>query len=73
MLSDQLFHIGVAVLDLDETAAELTASSGLRWAPVLDRPLRGWMHGTEYAEIPTRITYSVDGPMHVELIEGPSR
>jgi hypothetical protein len=31
------------------------------------------MHGTEYAEIPTRITYSVDGPMHVELIEGPSR
>jgi hypothetical protein len=68
-----MFHIGVAVLDLDEAAAELTASSGLRWAPVLDRPLRGWMQGKEYVERPARITYSVDGPMHVELIEGPSR
>jgi len=72
------FHVGYVVPDLDEAMQRLTASAGLRWAlprtlPVTlrtpasesSRSLR-----SEPADIATEVslTYSVQGPPHLELI-----
>jgi catechol 2,3-dioxygenase-like lactoylglutathione lyase family enzyme len=61
------FHVGYVVPDLDEAIDRLTASAGLHWAVVRTLPV---MLRTPAGEISTQVelTYSVQGPPHLELI-----
>jgi hypothetical protein len=65
------FHVGYVVPDLAEAMRRLTASAGLRWAAARTLPvtLRTDVPGLA-GEISTEVslTYSVQGPPHLELI-----
>jgi hypothetical protein len=62
------FHVGYVVPDLIEAMERLTASAGLQWAKARRLPVR---LRTPAGEIATQVhlTYSVQGPPHLELIE----
>jgi hypothetical protein len=61
------FHVGYVVPDLGEAMRRLTASAGLRWAAARTLPVT---LRTPEGDIPTEVhlTYSVQGPPHLELI-----
>ena len=61
------FHVGYVVPDLAEAMQRLTASAGLRWAAARTLPV---MLRTPAGEISAEVnlTYSVQGPPHLELI-----
>jgi hypothetical protein len=61
------FHVGYVVPDLGAAMRRLTASAGLRWAAARTLPVR---LRTPAGEISTEVnlTYSVQGPPHLELI-----
>jgi Glyoxalase/Bleomycin resistance protein/Dioxygenase superfamily len=61
------FHVGYVVPDLDEAMQRLAASAGLRWAATRRLPVT---LRTPASEISTQVdlTYSVQGPPHLELI-----
>ncbi len=60
-------HVGYVVPDLAEAMQRLTASAGLRWAVARTLPVT---LRTPAGEISTEVnlTYSVQGPPHLELI-----
>lgn len=63
----EFFHVGYVVPDLDEAMQQLTASAGLRWAAARRLPVT---LRTPAGGISTQVhlTYSVQGPPHLELI-----
>ena len=67
----RLFHIGIRVRDLQEAMAEIGTHAGVTWASVQDRPMSVWLPGTGAAELQLTLTYSVEGPVHLELLQGP--
>lgn len=69
----RLFHIGVRVADIDAAMAEMTEHLGLSWATVQHDPTRAlWTPDEGTREVPLSYVYSVEGPTHVELVQGPS-
>jgi hypothetical protein len=66
------FHTGVRVGDLDRAMDELGAALGVTWAEPCARDQPVWTPGGGAAIFPLRFTYSVEGPNHVELLEGPA-
>lgn len=56
--------------DLDKAMAELGPSLGVSWAQPRegDQPL--WTPAGGPQRVPLRYTYSVEGPQHLELLEG---
>ena len=62
-----LYHIGMVVPDVHETMDELSSSLGLTWAKVQNRQIKLRYMG-EPVETELLVTYSMEGPMHVELI-----
>ncbi len=67
-----IYHTGLAVPDLDEAKRFYTASLGYEFAPDhLYEPLRLWrMDLGRWTEEWLRVTYSRQGPHHLELVEG---
>ncbi|MFF3573899.1 VOC family protein [Nocardia jiangxiensis] len=66
----QIWHVGFIVDQLEDAMDELGAALGLRWADihrVNGQPLEG-PHGEQYA-IDTRVVFSLDLPLSIELIE----
>ncbi|MFV0375041.1 VOC family protein [Microbacterium sp.] len=53
-------HVGIIVEDLDAAMAEMTATQGIRWLPVQERP---------NDDTTLRLTFSASEP-YIELIEG---
>lgn len=68
-LSD-LFHVGLRVPDLDAAMAELTSAMSATWAPVMQRENAAWVPGRGHVKVQLRYTYSCEGPVHLELLEG---
>src|SRR3954466_12435259 len=66
----RLFHIGVRVPDLDKAMTELGGSLAVRWATIRDGEQPVWTPERGERSEPLRFTYSVDGPQHLELLEG---
>ncbi|MFW6091007.1 MAG: VOC family protein [Actinomycetota bacterium] len=62
------FHVGYVVADLGGAMERLAASAGLRWAAARNLPV---LLRTPAGETSTHVhlTYSVQGPPHLELIE----
>ena len=67
----QLFHVGTRVPDLDRAMHDLSEGMGLHWATPQHRRQPVWTPGTGFGELDLRFTYSVEGPVHVELLQGP--
>ncbi len=66
----QIFHIGILVPDLDVAMKDMGASMGYQWAtPWTYEPMVYWSSDGG-GETNMRITYSKQGPQHVELIQG---
>jgi hypothetical protein len=63
-----LFHTGIIVDDLEQAMSTMGEAFGLEWAPPIqtagDIHARG---GTAFRE--SLITYSLEGPHHIELIQ----
>jgi len=67
----QLFHSGVLVADLDCAMHELAPPLGVTWAAPREVDQSVWSPEAGAATVPLRFTYSVAGPQHIELVEGP--
>lgn len=68
---DQLFHIGIRVADLSAAMAQVGANAGVTWASVQDAPMNVWLPDRGKVSLPLAITYSIEGPVHLELMQGP--
>lgn len=64
------YHLGVRVPDIERAMIEMGDSLGLQWCTLQERAQTVWLPGSGAVEIPLRFTYSSEGPMHVELLEG---
>jgi lactoylglutathione lyase len=64
------FHVGVRVVDLEQSMEDLGASLGLEWARLQERDQRLWTPEGGAITTPLRFTYSIEGPLHVELLQG---
>lgn len=68
-MSIELFHVGIAVPDLESAMEEWSGSFSCAWRPVVERRnMRMFSFGVEHL-ISLRRTYSVDGPPYIELVE----
>jgi hypothetical protein len=61
MSEETFYHVGLAVTDIEAAMRELSAARGLTWAKVTALTIEGH---------PLKFTYSVEGPPHIELIQG---
>ncbi len=66
-----LFHIGMRVADLDASMAELGRDTGVSWARPQHRMQAVWLPEVGQTELDLRFTYSAEGPVRLELLEGP--
>ncbi|WP_420638844.1 VOC family protein [Candidatus Poriferisocius sp.] len=64
------FHAGIIVADVEEAMAQLSASDGLSWHSVQGFDLNLLVDG-EVVTTSVRFTYSVEGPLQIELAQGP--
>ena len=67
----EFFHVGTRVADLGRAMDELGAAFGLTWASVQDRPMTVWTPSDGVVTLQLALTYSAEGPVHVELMSGP--
>lgn len=65
-----LFHIGIRTPDIETSMEELARTMGVTWASVQDEPRSAWVPGEGQIDIPCKLTYSVEGPVHLELLQG---
>ena len=63
-----LYHVAWVVPNLPE-AMQVFGATGLRWASPVVRTVIMQTPTTEPTSISILVTYSIDDPMHVELIE----
>jgi hypothetical protein len=68
----RLFHVGIAVVDLDAAMSDLGRDDGPRWAPVRHVQLEVWRPGEGFCTFAVSATYSIEGPTHIELLSGPA-
>jgi catechol 2,3-dioxygenase-like lactoylglutathione lyase family enzyme len=68
----RFFHVGIRVTDIEAAMAEIGKQVGVTWASVQDRPMSVWQPGTGQTELQLALTYSVEGPVHLELLQGPA-
>jgi len=65
------FHVGYMVENVDTAMAQLSASTGITWHPPQVFPL-DIMVGDQRQSFDRRFTYSVEGPVQIELVQGPA-
>lgn len=66
---DDFYHYGIVVRDLEAAMAEWSAIHGMEWASIQRREFMVRQpNGVVKADF--RLTYSIDGPPHVEFIVG---
>jgi catechol 2,3-dioxygenase-like lactoylglutathione lyase family enzyme len=66
----EVFHVGIRVADLDVAQRELTSSMGVHWTLPAHIPMRAWVPGQGYRTWDLTISFSVEGPVHIELLHG---
>lgn len=64
------YHTGIRVPSLDAAMSELGEGLGVSWCSVQTGTQTVWLPDGGLTEIPLRFTYSTEGPMHLELLEG---
>ena len=64
------YHVGTRVPDIERAMFEMGSTLGLSWCSVQEREQTVWLPDSGVQEIPLKFTYSDEGPLHVELLEG---
>lgn len=65
------WHVGILVRDIDAAAEAIGFALGIRFRPVDEVATPRWQAGDgTYSKHSNRITYSVEGPPYIELIQG---
>jgi hypothetical protein len=65
-----VFHIGIRVPDVPAAMKELTASMGLHWGQQHHIDITTWVPGEGYQDLELNLVYSIEGPVHIELLQG---
>lgn len=65
------FHVGYMVADVDSAMSQLSAATGVTWHPPQVFSLDITM-GDQRVGFDVRFTYSKEGPVQLEVAEGPS-
>jgi hypothetical protein len=65
-----IYHTAFVVPQLEEAMAEYGRSLGLTFRPPVVRNLKRVKQRLYEGPVSLRFTYSVEGPVHIELIEG---
>ncbi len=66
----EVFHVGIRVADLAAAQQELTSSIGVRWTTPAALPMKAWVPGQGYRSCDLTISFTVEGPVHIELLHG---
>ena len=66
----EVFHVGIRVANLEAAQEELTSSMGVRWTTPARMPMKAWVPGEGYRKSELTISFSVEGPVHIELLYG---
>jgi catechol 2,3-dioxygenase-like lactoylglutathione lyase family enzyme len=67
----EIFHVGVRVPDLEKAQQELTRMTGVHWTAPARLPMNVWdPRSGPSGDCEIMISFSVEGPVHVELIQG---
>ena len=66
----QFFHVGIRVPDIDKAMAEIGPAMGVTWASVQDRQMSVWLPDEGQVTKHVILTYSAEGPVHLELLQG---
>lgn len=64
------YHHGILVADLDAAMEELGVTMGASWCTPVEAPQQVWMPDRGEVTLPLRFTYSAQGPVHLELVQG---
>jgi len=64
------YHVGTRVPDIERAMDEMGTTLGLTWCSLQVREQTVWLPETGVETIPLKFTYSSEGPLHVELLEG---
>ena len=64
------FHSGIVVADVEEAMAEISAATGMTWHSLQALDLDLLVDG-KVVSTTVRFTYSVEGPVQLELADGP--
>jgi hypothetical protein len=67
----KVFHTGILVPNLEAAMAAMGGALGVTWAkPWFYEPMSYWTPAGKQSSPLLRVTYSREGPQHVELIQG---
>jgi Glyoxalase/Bleomycin resistance protein/Dioxygenase superfamily len=66
----KLFHIGIRTTDLERSMHDIGHSMNVTWASVQTEARSAWLPDKGQIDIACRLTYSCEGPVHLELLEG---
>jgi lactoylglutathione lyase len=66
----EIFHVGVLVADMELAQREFTSSMGVRWTTPAHMPMKAWAPGRGYRNDELTISFTVEGPVHIELLHG---
>jgi lactoylglutathione lyase len=66
----EVFHVGIRVADLAAAQQELTSSTGVSWTTPASFPMQAWVPGQGYRSYDLTISFTVEGPVHIELLHG---
>ena len=66
----EVFHVGIRVADLEAAQRELTESIGVRWTTPAAIGMKAWAPGTGYQSYDLTISFTTEGPVHIELLHG---
>jgi catechol 2,3-dioxygenase-like lactoylglutathione lyase family enzyme len=71
-----MYHVGIRVPDIDVAMVEIGSAMGVTWASMQDREMTVWLAAAGdtpagLVTVPLRFTYSCEGPVHLELVQGP--
>jgi catechol 2,3-dioxygenase-like lactoylglutathione lyase family enzyme len=67
----ELFHVGIRVPDIARAMEEFAAGAGTTWAQLQHREQPVWLPGVGQTALDLYFTYSTEGPVHLELLQGP--
>jgi catechol 2,3-dioxygenase-like lactoylglutathione lyase family enzyme len=66
----ETFHVGIRVPDIHAAMADLGKGHGVTWAELQHRQQSVWTPSTGQIETELWFTYSQQGPVHLELLQG---
>ena len=69
MFATNVFHLGILVEDMDVGVERFGALLGIRFRPPAIAHVDDYVEGSRSSVLDLKVTYSMEGPPYVELLE----